>query len=173
MVKHHPASLALPGIFLVWRADAHVVLTKPASRNFLASRVNQAGWPWHTCPQCLSGGGIGAVQAAQEQLTGIATWQGYPESTETAERHPTCGGSFHGDESFNDNGVWSPLSNTYQGSNPNTWGHDLESPFVAGGNITFEIEVTAHHKGHFEFYVCDKNDQADPSADTTAECLWS
>jgi len=44
-----------------------------------------------------------------------------------------------------------------------------QATFVAGSSVEFEITVTAHHKGHFEFSICDE-----PISSSTAapqECL--
>jgi len=56
-------------------------------------------------------------------------------------------------------------------SNNGAWGHDLAEPFVRGGDISFDVEINAHHLGHFEFYVCNRNGDESDAAETTPACL--
>jgi hypothetical protein len=145
--------------------QGHAILTKPKSRNFLASPAGGNNvWPWESCAQCLSDGGSASVQQTQLQLTGTSLWLGYPEAPEVAMRHAACGA-----DKFADSGAFAPLSPSYSGgANRGAWGHS--EPFVQGSVVSLDVEIHAHHKGHFEFYICDKAGQ-DPGAETDAECL--
>lgn len=144
--------------------QGHAVLTTPKSRNFLASPAGgNNAWPWDTCPQCASAGGTGSVQKAQFELTGSSRWPGYPENVEVAKRHAACGS-----EKYSDGGEFSPLSEKYSGgANKGAWGHE---PYAQGSVISLDVEMHAHHQGHFEFYICDKAGQT-YGAETDAACL--
>ena len=43
-------------------------------------------------------------------------------------------------------------------------GGEIQETYTAGSIIDIEIGITAHHNGHFEFFLCD-------SEELTLECL--
>ena len=50
-------------------------------------------------------------------------------------------------------------------------GGEIQATYNKGGIIDIELGITAHHNGHFEFFLCDKNDLSDPNGPITLECL--
>jgi len=99
----------------------------------------------HYCPHCFNSGGTGAVAAASGGV-----WP-YPETEATTTRHGICG---------------DPAGN-FEHAGPG----EIVETYVEGGQIEIEIGITAHHNGHFEFYLCDTADLPDKNGDVTQECL--
>ena len=96
----------------------------------------------------LNAGGPGTVQT--KIFGGIYI---YPDTVENSElRHGMCGDSKTDIEKYNNPNQNYPILNT----------------FLKGTDIDIEIIVTAHHMGHFEFYICDMFEKNV----VTQECLF-
>merc|ERR1719215_2016969 len=105
-------------------------MTEPASRNFVANRNGQ-----EYCPHCLQGGGPTTVS----QRAG-GRWP----SKDVPSSHGLCGDPVQG-ASVKDN--WR--------EEPYLVPTAPQSEYKPGQIVEFQIEVHAHHKGHFEFRICD------------------
>eukprot|EP00121_Abeoforma_whisleri_P005545 Awhi_evm1s5028 len=114
---------------------AHGAMVVPKSRNMVA-RVNGEEF----CPHCLSAGGPGFIQSVTPG--GKFNW---PETQTSSVRQGLCGNPVNSDLVYQKPG---PVSQTYK----------------SGQVIDIQIAITAHHKGHFEFWLCDQ-------AEVTFECL--
>eukprot|EP00929_Paragymnodinium_shiwhaense_P052439 TRINITY_DN2626_c0_g1_i3.p1 TRINITY_DN2626_c0_g1~~TRINITY_DN2626_c0_g1_i3.p1 ORF type:complete len:443 (-),score=89.93 TRINITY_DN2626_c0_g1_i3:392-1720(-) len=111
-------------------AEGHAVLLEPPSRNFVA---NKAGT--ESCPHCLQSGGPNAVKAR-----GNGIWPTVLDPTS----HGLCGDPVQNSvEAAN----WK--DSTYLVPNP------VQRTYQAGDIVEFVIGVNAHHKGHYEFRLCD------------------
>ena len=129
-------------------AQGHGFMVKPKSRNVISRQANQ-----QYCPHCFNAGGTGNVAA---NTPGNGLWP-YPETSSTSQRAGLCG-----DPAGNDlHMVGGELYN----------GGDIVATYKTGAVIDIEVGITAHHNGHFEFFLCDKSDLADPSGPITQECL--
>eukprot|EP00121_Abeoforma_whisleri_P014834 Awhi_evm2s13679 len=116
-------------------ARGHGAMVVPKSRNMIA-RVNGQEY----CPHCLSAGGPGFIQSITPG--GKFNW---PETQTSSVRQGLCGNPANSDLIYQKPG---PISKTYK----------------PGQVIDIQIAITAHHKGHFEFWLCDQ-------ADVTFKCL--
>lgn len=123
--------------------EAHGIMSVPKSRNII-SRTD------HYCPHCFNGGGTGNVASNSGGV-----WPAV-ETEETSKRHGLCG-----DPAGQDDHMVGGKS--YTG--------EIVATYQSGSTIDIEIGVTAHHNGHFEFYLCNKGDLADPSGPITQDCL--
>eukprot|EP00929_Paragymnodinium_shiwhaense_P052443 TRINITY_DN2626_c0_g3_i1.p1 TRINITY_DN2626_c0_g3~~TRINITY_DN2626_c0_g3_i1.p1 ORF type:complete len:455 (-),score=58.81 TRINITY_DN2626_c0_g3_i1:374-1738(-) len=111
-------------------ATGHAVLLEPPSRNYIA---NQAGK--ENCPHCLQSGGPDAVKA---RASGV-----WPTVLEPSS-HGLCGDPGQG--------LAEPSSlatSTYLVPTP------VQRTYQAGEIVEFRVGVNAHHKGHYEFRICD------------------
>eukprot|EP00929_Paragymnodinium_shiwhaense_P052441 TRINITY_DN2626_c0_g2_i2.p1 TRINITY_DN2626_c0_g2~~TRINITY_DN2626_c0_g2_i2.p1 ORF type:complete len:449 (-),score=58.89 TRINITY_DN2626_c0_g2_i2:151-1497(-) len=111
-------------------AAGHALLLEPPSRNYVASQAGR-----EDCPQCLQSGGPGAVKAR-----GTGVW---PTVLEPSS-HGLCGDPGQGraePSSF--------AASKYMAPTP------VQRTYKAGDIVEFRIAVTAHHKGHYEFRICD------------------
>jgi hypothetical protein len=129
-------------------ANGHGFLQVPKSRNYIA---NQQGRDY--CPHCLSAGGPGTTQP----LTPGGLFPN-PETTTSAVRHTMCGESATtpaGSRSYNPSPVPSMASLPV---------------YAPGAEFDMTIQITAHHRGHFEFRLCDASKLSDPTTVTWA-CL--
>jgi len=108
----------------------HAYLAEPASRNLLAQWAGT-----ETCAACLQSGGPDNVR---ERAQGMWPTKDAPKS------HGLCGNPVQG----HPNPV-SLADETYlvQG--------EVQRTYTAGEIVTFRIGVSAHHKGHYEFRICD------------------
>jgi len=79
------------------------------------------------------------------------------ETVETSVRHGLCG-----DPSSEPVGDHVKGGSLYNGG-------AIEATYEAGGIIDIEIVVTAHHRGHFEFFICDASELN--GGQVTQECL--
>ena len=81
----------------------------------------------------------------------------YPDTISNGEkRHGMCGDPVSFIEKYNGN------VNNY----------NVLSTFTQGEEITIEVILTAHHMGHFEFYICDTDDLINNEKKVTQECLY-
>eukprot|EP00929_Paragymnodinium_shiwhaense_P020211 TRINITY_DN13538_c0_g1_i2.p1 TRINITY_DN13538_c0_g1~~TRINITY_DN13538_c0_g1_i2.p1 ORF type:complete len:469 (+),score=75.49 TRINITY_DN13538_c0_g1_i2:101-1507(+) len=111
-------------------AESHAMLLEPVSRNYVA---NIAGNDY--CPHCLQAGGPDAVKARGNHV--------WPTALDPAS-HGLCGDpgqSKPEPAGLNDMPylVPTPVQKTYQ----------------AGEIVEFWIGINAHHRGHYEFRICD------------------
>eukprot|EP00121_Abeoforma_whisleri_P000758 Awhi_evm1s671 len=113
----------------------HGAMVVPKSRNMVARFKGE-----EFCPHCLSAGGPG-------HISGLTPGGNYiwPETKKSSVRQGLCGNPADSDLVYQQPG---PISKTYQ----------------SGQIIDIQIQITAHHKGHFEFWLCDQ-------AEVTFECL--
>eukprot|EP00913_Durusdinium_trenchii_P033002 g30895.t1 len=121
-------------LLFVWAtssiADGHSYLAQPASRNLLANLDGE-----ETCPHCLQSGGPDNVQ---ERGQGMWPTRLAPES------HGLCGDPVQGKSNpptFKDE--------TYLKKGP------ITATYRAGEIVEFQIAVSTHHMGHYEFRICD------------------
>jgi hypothetical protein len=128
----------------------HGVLQIPKSRPILA---NLAGTEY--CQHCLSSGGPATVQS-------LSPGNVYPNPTESlasSVRHTMCGESA---TTAAADRVYNPIKAVPAIST---------LPVYAPGQVMdISIEITAHHRGHFEFRMCDAALLSDPKTVTWA-CL--
>jgi len=100
----------------------------------------------------LNGGGPRIVQSNALFPTYI-----YPDTIENSEkRHGMCGDIKSISEPYNDF-----IEN-----------YPIFSFFHTGDEILIETILTAHHMGHFEFYLCNLDDIDSPNNRVTQECLF-
>ena len=122
-------------------------MVKPKARNVVSRENNQ-----QYCPHCFNGGGTGNVASN----TPGGKWP-YPETDQSVSRAGLCGDAA-GDDFHLAGGKF------YNGG-------EIQATYNKGGIIDIELGITAHHNGHFEFFLCDKNDLSDPNGPITLECL--
>ena len=125
----------------------HAYLLEPPSRNVLSHRSGQ-----ENCPHCLQANGPNQVKAR-----GSGTWP----TKDDPSSHGLCGDPVQGSAE--------PMSITdmkYM---------DAGQParkYVAGSIVEFQVGVSTHHWGHYEFRICDKAlDKSIASAQAGQECL--
>eukprot|EP01134_Creolimax_fragrantissima_P002165 CFRG2165T1 len=119
-------------ISVVHETDAHAYLTNPPSNQALARERNQ-----EYCPHCYSAGGVGTVQA----LTPGGVWP-YPETEASSVRHGLCGDPANAVET-----KYMPGDVYNDGL--------THADLISGQDYEFEVLVSTHHRGHYEFRVCD------------------
>jgi len=112
-------------------SEGHSVLTEPPSRNWVAANDNT-----EYCPHCLMSGGPKLVK---ERANGH--WPG----NDVPISHGLCGDPKEGK-------VWQ-----------NSWREErylkptpVQRTYTAGDVVEFEVGVSTHHRGHYEFRLCDK-----------------
>jgi hypothetical protein len=138
----------LVALSLCQAAYGHGFLQVPKSRNYIA---NLAGQDY--CPHCLSAGGPGTIQP----LTPGGLYPN-PETTTSAVRHTMCGES-------------ATIPAAQRVYNPAAIPSISTLPVYApGAEFGMTIQITAHHRGHFEFRLCDAALLSDPTTVTWA-CL--
>eukprot|EP00039_Didymoeca_costata_P032197 m.37038 g.37038 ORF g.37038 m.37038 type:complete len:975 (+) comp9235_c0_seq1:305-3229(+) len=115
----------------------HGFLSHPKARNWKAA-IGPHSTTKEYCPHCLSAGGVSGNQNAYLAATGKDTYP-YPETEESSARHGLCG-----DKKGTTERYLVPESPT--------------TTYVKGQVVEFEVVITAHHAGHFEFAVCDIDD---------------
>jgi len=103
---------------------------------------------------------LGAVQlSAAHALMEFPPMRGGTRGSDLNAWCPHCG---NGAGVCGDGGQWGNSNFLDYRSGPVT-------SFVAGDTVTFTIKVTAHHKGYFEFSICDKH--VDSSLADAQACL--
>lgn len=115
----------------VLRAHGHGVLIEPKARNQVAAEAGREG-----CPHCLQGGGPATVQA---RANGVWPTKNAPGS------HGLCGDPGQGLPI-----PASPAEQKYMVPTP------PQAVYQEGDVVEFTIRVTAHHRGHYEFRICDQ-----------------
>jgi len=158
-------------LFASTLVEGHGFLTKPASRNFL----NYASGKIRTlndvdtleteyCPHCLSGGGVAGV--GSNLVNG--EWP-YPETTTSSVRRGMCGDPIGStDPKYNPYNQARAIAN--MGLLEEELGPDFSSTYTIGQTIELTVDVTAHHVGHMEFFLCDTKDLNDPD-NLTQDCV--
>jgi len=146
--------VGLIAVLLVWSCCfsgvlGHGYLALPKGRNYIA---NLAGQDY--CVTCLSAGGPSVTQS-------LTPGGLYPTPTETvtsAVRHTQCGES-------------AAMAAADRHYNPYPAPAVSALPvYTPGSDIDIQIMITAHHRGHFEFRLCDAAKLSDPTTVTWA-CL--
>eukprot|EP00929_Paragymnodinium_shiwhaense_P111731 TRINITY_DN8001_c0_g1_i1.p1 TRINITY_DN8001_c0_g1~~TRINITY_DN8001_c0_g1_i1.p1 ORF type:complete len:440 (-),score=66.37 TRINITY_DN8001_c0_g1_i1:385-1704(-) len=129
----YSAAAAIGASFLVAcpeLASGHAVLLEPPSRNFVANIASQ-----ESCPHCLQSGGPNAVKAR-----GTGVWPTVLDPTS----HGLCG---------------DPVQNAAEPAglpdSPYLVPTPVQRTYQAGEIVEFRIGINAHHKGHYEFRICD------------------
>lgn len=126
---------------LATEVHGHAYMSVPTSRNW---RARLPPSPTEYCPHCKSGGGVGGTSSL------VSPWP-YPETVATSRRHGLCGDNPR-------DTVQKYLQN---------------GPIVAEYNkadvITIETTISTHHRGHYEFWIC--NMDTNPDDVVTQECL--
>ncbi|CAL1166306.1 unnamed protein product [Cladocopium goreaui] len=117
-------------LFLV-PAWGHSYLALPASRNLLANLAGR-----EDCPHCLQSGGPDNVKER-----GSATWPSRLAPTS----HGLCGDPVQGKST-----PTSWQDETYLKSGP------ITATYRAGEIVEFQVAVSTHHLGHYEFRICDR-----------------
>lgn len=141
----------LCGVVLLYCAQwvhAHGFLQLPASRNYIANKQGR-----EFCHHCLSAGGPFVVQS----LTPGGLFP-QTETSKSAVRSSLCGESASIPASSR---AYNPAPVPQLSSLP------VYSP---GQEFDMEVVITAHHRGHFEFRLCDASTLSDPRTVTWA-CL--
>uniref|UniRef100_A0A0G4HRU4 CBM1 domain-containing protein n=1 Tax=Chromera velia CCMP2878 TaxID=1169474 RepID=A0A0G4HRU4_9ALVE len=164
----------------------HGYVATPPSRNALAR--NFQGWEGaqpEYCPHCLQSGGPDATRARQianedpavNAQYGIRSGQ-YPidllieggavsevgtvlEPPSIAKRHGVCG----------DPGQVRDASDSRFNQDVTNYAVPTASVYSSGGIIDIEVVITAHHRGHYEFFLCDVRDLPDPSGKLEQACF--
>lgn len=98
----------------------------------------------------FSAGGVGTVQSLDPDGVFI-----YPESNSAGIRHGLCGDPANAEQKHMFGGA------NYMGGAP------YSTTYQQGGTIEITVRITAHHKGWFEFYICDN----DEGGAITTDCL--
>jgi hypothetical protein len=125
----------------------HGYMQKPSSRNLEAF---QRGDDYNFMG--LSAGGVSYVY--RNSIDGRYI---YPDTVENGnKRHGMCGDPVGLFEKYNQNVEEYPIVSTFQ----------------KGQTIGVDIVITSHHLGHFEFYICNKDDLKNPQDGITQECLY-
>lgn len=133
--------------FYISQVFGHGFMQLPSSRNLEAFK-NGNDYDF----MGLSGGGV--IQVRRNSL--LDTYI-YPDSIENGNsRHGMCGDPVGMLEKYNGN-----LSE-----------YSIVSTFEKGQTLSMDIVLTSHHKGHFEFYICNKNDLSSPENGIHQECLY-
>jgi len=163
------------GILLLMNGDgyqfveAHGFMQKPASRNFINYAAGKLGisddsLETEYCPHCLSGGGVANMQ--QNLVNGKWT---YPETFASSVRRGMCG-----DSATATNPKYNPYDQDRAKFNMgilvDDLGEDYSNTYASGQSIDIVIDVSTHHAGHFEFFLCDTSDLGNPD-DLTQDCL--
>lgn len=142
-------TLLVVGVLLlaIQLVHGHGYMKVPKSRQYIANLQSK-----EFCPQCYSSGGPSVVQAATPG--GL-----FPTPTETAAsavRHTMCGDA-----------VTTPVSARLY--NPFTSPAASALPTYKPGQVMdIVVTITAHHRGHFEFRICDAAKLSDPRTVTWA-----
>jgi len=113
----------------------HGFLAEPPSRNVVASQLSHADPRREYCPHCLQGGGPTLVK---ERAGGVWPTKNAPES------HGLCGDPKQGAAvvaNWRDEPYLTPTS--------------VQRTYTPGEVVEFQIELNAHHQGHYEFRICD------------------
>jgi len=150
------AGAALACFMNIAEVHGHGFLAVPASRNQVAhtkGERNDKGSPEY-CPHCKNAEGVATVR----KYSPGGKWV-YPETPRSSSRHGLCG----------DGSPLGGFEQQYMGSKYTS--DDVQASYRAGSTVEFEVVLTAHHMGWFEFYVCDKADLRDPAGPITQECL--
>jgi len=131
-------------------AFGHGFLQLPKGRPYLANLAGQ-----EYCHQCLSAGGPATVSS----LTPGGLYPNPTESLASSVRHTMCGES----------GLLAAADRVY---NPTKTVPTISTlPVYAPGSVLdIAVTITAHHRGHFEFRMCDSAKLSDPKEVTWA-CL--
>lgn len=128
--------------------EAHGYLASPKSRNQMAREANI-----FFCPHCLNGGTVNTVQANDPD----GKWN-HIETIQSSKRHGLCGDAINDDQHFMIGGDY------YTG--------EIQNTYQSGQEVEFTVHINTHHHGYFEFFVCDRNDLANPETDKiTQKCL--
>lgn len=128
--------------------NGHGFLSRPSSRNHVASLNGK-----EYCPHCKNGAGVNTVREHQ-----VGGWP-YPETPASSVRHGLCG----------EGSALGGFAQTYTGSAYSASG--VVETYTPGQVATFEVTLTAHHMGWFEFSICDKDTLSDPIGPITQRCL--
>ncbi|KNC82636.1 hypothetical protein SARC_05076 [Sphaeroforma arctica JP610] len=129
--------------------DAHAYLVDPPSGQQLQSK---AGVEY--CPHCYNGGGTGTVQG----LTPAGEWPfgswplaygEYKERDATAVRHGLCGDAANG-------------ASLYEPGDARNVGRTTRKTYTAGKFVEFTVGVSTHHRGHYEFRLCELQEGYEP-----------
>eukprot|EP00928_Gymnodinium_smaydae_P023400 TRINITY_DN19326_c0_g2_i1.p1 TRINITY_DN19326_c0_g2~~TRINITY_DN19326_c0_g2_i1.p1 ORF type:complete len:542 (+),score=40.01 TRINITY_DN19326_c0_g2_i1:70-1695(+) len=136
---------------LLPQVSGHAFLFQPASRN-LKKHTQSSEEGRENCPHCGQGGGPPNVK---EKANGKWPTVGAPGS------HGLCGDPFQGREN-------TPLADEPYLVYTNT----PQRSYVAGGKMEILVAISTHHRGHFEFRVCDRKlDSTLESYDAGQQCL--
>jgi len=115
----------------------HAFLSEPPSRNLVANRdLSDADPRKEYCPHCLQGGGPPTVK---KRANGMWPTKNAPGS------HGLCGDPKQGAAVDAD---WR--------KEPYLIPTQVQRTYTPGEVVEFEIEVNAHHMGHYEFRICDQ-----------------
>ena len=125
----------------------HGFLQLPTSRN-LDAYENKKDYNFMS----LNAGGTGTVQS--KTFGGLYLM---PDPVANAEqRHGMCG----------------DISEQVQKYNDDVNAYSILHSYEEGDTITIEVVLTAHHMGHFEFYLCNVDQLIYPTKGITQECLY-
>jgi len=125
-----PQMCMLAVMFDLPTAEGHALLQEPPSRNLVAYGKTEF------CPHCLQSGGPNTVSER-----GKEHWP----SNDVPTSHGLCGDPVQGKQVEAD---W--RDETYLKPTP------VQRYYEAGAVVEFEIGVSTHHEGHYEFRLCDK-----------------
>uniref|UniRef100_A0A0G4GJU6 CBM1 domain-containing protein n=1 Tax=Chromera velia CCMP2878 TaxID=1169474 RepID=A0A0G4GJU6_9ALVE len=178
------AAVASAGLFA--GVAGHGYVATPPSRSIFAR--NFEGWEGaqpEYCPHCLQSGGPDAVSARQiayedpavNAQYGIESGE-FPidklivggavseigtvlEPPSIAKRHGMCG----------DPGQTRDGSDARFDQDVTNYAVPSASVYKSGGIIDIEVVITAHHRGHYEFFLCDVRDLPDPSGRLEQACF--
>jgi len=109
----------------------HAYLSEPPSRNMIAfARQDEY------CPHCLQSGGPNLVKSR-----GDGVWP----TRKASHSHGLCGDPVQGQP---------PPANWRDEKHLDP--DPVQRTYIAGDVVEFHIGVSTHHKGHYEFRICDK-----------------
>ena len=137
----------LPVLFGIISVKGHGFLQYPISRNL---NEYKDGMDYDFM-------GLNAGGASRVNLFADSDIYLYPDPISNAEkRHGMCGDPVNFIEKYNGN-----INN-----------YEILNSFIQGEEITIEVILTAHHMGHFEFYICNTDDLSNLENGITQECLY-
>jgi len=137
-------------------ASAHSYLFEPPSRNYVAQKAGK-----EDCAHCLQANGIPAVMKRGKKI-----WPSIKDPTS----HGLCGDPVQHTEATPGDPMKPLKEQKYMKAE---FANAPQRTYKAGDLVTFKVAVSAHHEGHYEFRICDRNMNADTIASATEgqECL--
>lgn len=132
-------------------AEGHGAWTTPRARGTLATfslnlpDLKIPGMPRDDCPHCLNGGGKGTVMA--EANNNWRPWEPLSKTKPFRRDAGLCGDPAKGPHDHMKGGKFGPPK-----------AYPYSAVYKAGQVVEFVVDVTTHHNGFFEFFICNVGD---------------